>query len=331
MPLPFARRLSTLCLLLLLPTLAARAEDPAADAKPATAPEIERPSGEQSADAASALERRLPGEQQLPLKAGDEAFLALWLPANVGTPSGVVILVPGDGESADWPRAIGPLRRKLPDAGWHTLALSLPDPQGALPLGRDDVAEPTETKAAPAEPTEPSADTEAEAQEAPAADEAAATPFGFTEAQRKAYAERVLARIQAGIAAAEQHQPQTIILLGHRSGAYWAARFLAEQPSPRIQNLLLVAAELPEGFSPPLESLVPPLKLATGDFFYKDDAGDREAARLRLQAAKRQALPAYIQVAMSALPGNAEVEQEQLYRRIKGWLMLHLKAATPAG
>ncbi len=48
----------------------------------------------------------------------------------------MVILVPGDGESPDWPQAIGPLRRKLPDAGWQTLSLALPDPQSTAPVTR---------------------------------------------------------------------------------------------------------------------------------------------------------------------------------------------------
>ena len=68
---------------------------------------------------ASALERQLPQDEQQQLKAGDETFLALWKPANVGEPTGVVILVPASGESADWPQAIGPLRSKLPDAGFY--------------------------------------------------------------------------------------------------------------------------------------------------------------------------------------------------------------------
>lgn len=42
--------------------------------------------------------------------------------------------------------------------------------------------------------------------------------------------------------------------------------------------------------------MVPKLKLATGDFYYRDVRADREA------------------------------EQEQLYRRIRGWLSLHLQA-----
>ncbi|MBM7062219.1 alpha/beta hydrolase family protein [Pseudomonas sp. UL073] len=324
-----AKRLSTLCLFCLLPFgLPTQAEDAAQPAEPSAAP-VERVGGEQSVDTASALQQRLPGEQQLQLQAGEESFLALWQPANVGTPSGVIVLVPGDGESADWPRAIGPLRRKLPDAGWHTLSLTLPDPQGAVPPVHDSPA--AATDAASADASAPASEA---AETAPASEAAAdaTAPAGFTAEQREAHAQRVLARIRAGIAAAEERQPKTIVLLGHGSGAYWAARYLAEQPSPRIQNLLLVAAEVPEGFTPTLDSLIPPLKLATGDFFYQDNPGDRRAALQRLQAAKRQQLPAYIQVAMKALPGNVAVEQEQLYRRIKGWLSLHIKAAQrPAG
>ncbi|MFZ2320209.1 MAG: DUF3530 family protein, partial [Pseudomonas sp.] len=44
------------------------------------------------------------------------------------------------------------------------------------------------------------------------------------------------------------------------------------------------------------------------------------------QASKRQAQPAYVQVAMKALPGNPATEQEQLFRRIRGWLSLDVKA-----
>lgn len=82
---------------------------------------MERPAvSERSQDEAKGLERQLPEDGQQILKAGDESFLTLWLPANTAEAEGVVILVPGDGESPDWPQAIGPLRRKLPDAGWQT-------------------------------------------------------------------------------------------------------------------------------------------------------------------------------------------------------------------
>lgn len=135
-----------------------------------------------------------------------------------------------------------------------------------------------------------------------------------------------MARIESAIAFAEQQQAKTIVLLGHGSGAYWAARYLAERKPANIQNLLLVAAQLPAGYTPPLDELIPQLQLATGDFYYKDLPADRQAALKRSQASKRQKHPAYIQIAMKALPGNREAEQEQLYRRIRGWLTLKLQA-----
>ncbi|MNG25708.1 hypothetical protein D3C84_1106040 [compost metagenome] len=78
-----------------------------------------------------------------------------------------------------------------------------------------------------------------------------------------------------------------------------------------------------------MEDSLPELKLATGDFYYKDQPTDRDSALRRLHASKRQKHPAYLQIAMKGLPGDRATEQEQLIRRIRGWLSLHLQAAAP--
>lgn len=301
-----------------------QSEQPAAVTRPAL---IERSDLE-----ATALEQQLEKKEQQQLQAGEERFLALWLPANVAEPSGVVIILPGDEETADWPQSVGPLRHKLPNAGWHSLSLTLPDPNSIVlpPRSATPLAPPADSTATPdtQAASEPAPDkTTADANSADSADSATtATPLPTPEEQQKAHAERVLARIESAIGFAEQQQAKTIVLLGHGSGAYWAARYLAERKPANIQNLLLVAAELPTGYTPPLDELIPQLQLATGDFYYKDLPADRQAALERSQASKRQKHPAYIQVAMKALPGNREAEQEQLYRRIKGWLKLKLQA-----
>ena len=299
-----------------------------------------RSRAERSEADAMALEQQVEQKEQQQLQAGDEQFLALWLPANVAEPSGAVILLPGDNESADWPQSIGPLRRKLPDGGWHSLSLTLPDPNGDAPPQRivEVAAEPSADPAAASDPA--ATETEADAKPADATDAAstkdaaptvddAATAAAKTQViaeQQKAHAERVLARIAAAIGFAEQQKAKTVVLLGHGSGAYWAARYLAERKPASVHNLLLVAASLPAGYAPPLDELIPELQLATGDFYYKDLPADRQAALKRSQASKRQKHPSYIQIAMKALPGNREAEQEQLYRRIRGWLTLKLQA-----
>ncbi|RIA21525.1 uncharacterized protein DUF3530 [Ectopseudomonas oleovorans] len=302
------------------PTGSADAASPGTSESPAT---TERPAlPERSVNEALALEQRLDKREQQTLQAKDESFLALWLPANVGEPSGAVILLPGDVENADGAAAAGPLRRKLPDAGWHSLSLTLPDPDGdPLPL-RSASADNTPSQGAPAADTSTTSTSGA----APAEPQPTTTEIS-PEQRRLAHSERVMARIDAAIAFASQQQAKEIVLLGHGSGAYWAARYLSERKPDNIHNLLMVAAEVPAGFTPPLDELVPQLPVATGDFYYKDQANDRNAALKRLQASKRAKLPTYIQVAMKALPGNLDVQEEQLYRRLRGWLKLHIHAA----
>jgi len=296
--------LPPLCIALLLGASAARSAEPAA----APAAPVERaPLEERSQDEAIALQRQLPTAEQQQLEAGGEHFLALWKPANSPTPSGLVILVPGEGEHPDWPRVVGPLRSKLADAGWHTLALSLPDPLGdPLP-------------ARPPEAIEPAKKDDAAKTDAPPVTATEETPpAASAEEQRKAHGDRVMARIQAGLDFAADKQVKTVVLLGHGSGAWWAASFLAERKPAQIHQLLMVEAAVPAGYAPPLDELVPPLKLATGDFYYKDRQAD--AALARQQASKRLQHPAYALIGLDALPANPDAEEEQLARRVRGWL-----------
>ncbi len=236
------------------------------------------------------LQVRLPETEQQSLQAGDETFLALWQPANQAEAAGLVILLPGDGESADWPQAIGPLRRKLPEAGWHTLSLSLPDPQPApLPAAVLPLAPP------PATPQQLPAD-------------------------------RRLARLDAALAFARAQQAPRIVLLGQRSGAYWASRYLVErQDAKDITQLVLISAQDVPAETLTLQALLSQLDLPSGDFYYKDDLAARQAAIARQRDARREGKARYTQIALKALPGNPEVEQEQLFRRLKGWLTLQVQ------
>ena len=338
----FLRLLYVVLLLGCWPALAEEAtgEEPPAvsqgDGEEAPAESLERPDlPERSEQDAAALQQRLNDSEQQQLETPNERFLALWLPANVGEPRGMVIILPGDNMHAAAPEVVAPLRRKLPDAGWHSLSLSLPDPLSDLPLPRPQpvadapqiedaqAAEPgTDSPPAVTEETAP-ADT---AGVAPAPAPADETSTSETQRLRddamQAHTERMFARIDAAVVFANQRDAPRIILLGHGSGGYWAARFLKERPAPGVSGLLLVSAQVPAGFSPPLEELAPALSLPVGDLFYKDQAAERSAALRRLQASKRLKAANYRQVALKALPGNQEAEQEQLYRRARGWLEL---------
>ncbi|MEJ5059766.1 MULTISPECIES: alpha/beta hydrolase family protein [unclassified Pseudomonas] len=323
MPLVYRLALPALCLSLILPcafSVEAAAPAPAAAEKTAEEKPLERqPLPERSQEEATALERKIPANEQQQLQAGSDTFLALWKPANTAEPKGAVIIIPGAGETVDWPQAIGPLRRNLPDAEWSSLSITLPDLQSdaiaprvveAPPAPKTpDVSTKDSTTAAPIE--------QAAGGEADVADKAVAET---SEEQSKADAERIFARIDAAIAFAEQQSARSIVVLGHGTGAYWAARYLSEKQTSQVERFVMVAAQTPVQAKPELDELTPTLKLPVADIFYMDKPLDRNAALARLQASKRLKASAFSQVSLKALPGNSKAQQEQLVRRVRGWL-----------
>lgn len=316
--------LPALCLSLLLPlalpTQAAEPEPAAEAALPQ--PLVRQPLPERSQEDAMALERSIPKHEQQLLQAGDDSFLTLWKPANSSDPSGLVIIVPGNGETADWPLAVGPLRHKLPDANWASLSLTLPDIQSTASLTRE-----TEPESQPVTPDSSSKDASTTAKPIEQAASAGTenpgndpVPVSTLEALSKADAERIFARIDAALAFALQQNMRSIVLLGHGTGAYWAARYLEEKQPAQIPKLIMVAAQTPAQAQPELSQLISSLNIAQLDLFYKDTSLTREAALQRRQASKRVKGLTFNQVALTAIPGNRAAEQELLFRRIRGWL-----------
>lgn len=301
----------------------------AADAPPETEPAIAEPEvrpllQERSQEDAAALERQVAQDEQQLLQAGQDSFLALWKPANSSEPSGAVIIVPGAGENADWPVTVGPLRRKLPDANWASLSLSLPDMQSTASQPR-----PVEQEKPPAEPAPNSSSKDASTtakpieQAASAGTDSTSTPLQTSEsfkAMSTADAARIYARIDAALAFAQQQNMRTVVLLGNGTGAYWAARYISERKPPQIAKLILVAAATPDQVKPELSQLTPNLTVGLLDVFYKDTVLARKSALQRLQASKRANRQNVVQVGLIAMPGNREAEQEQLMRRVRGWL-----------
>ena len=319
--------LALCCLASILP-LATQAEDASkAPASTEAVTPIARPAlVERSQEDAQALERLVPKVEQQTLQAGDESFLALWRPANDSDPKGAVIIVPGAGENADWPNAVGPLRRKFPDNGWHSLSVSMPDLLVDSPQARVD-AQPTAQpekgngEAAPAKDTPADANANVAQATAAEADTAQATDaVEASEQNDQADAERIFARLDAAVAYAQQQSARSIVLIGHGSGAYWAARYLSEKQPPQVHKLVMVAAQTPARVEHDLESLTPTLKVPSADLYYATRTADRRAAELRLQASKRQKDSQYRQLSLIAMPGNKPAEQEQLFRRVRGWL-----------
>ena len=309
--------LPALCLSLLFTSaVPVHAED--APAPIAEKPAERQPLPERSQAEANALGRQTPQQEQQQLQAGSDSFLALWKPANTAEAQGVVIIVPGAGENADWPQAIAPLRRKLPDAAWGTLSLSLPDvnmdtlPPRVIEPATAAVDTSSKEGSTAAKPVEQAASAEAEGTD-PAVVPGAAE-------QHKTDAKRIFDRIDAAVAFAQTQSARSVVLLGHGTGAWWAARYLSEKQPAQVQKLVMVAGKTPAARQPDLQQLAPSLKVPMADVFYQGGAQERKDAQERIQTARRSKNDGYKQISLTALPGNSAAEQEQLYRRVRGWL-----------
>lgn len=303
----------TLAAALPLPLVTYAADAPA---EPPAATTERTPLLERSEQEAQALARQLPAQEQQMLQASGDSFLALWRPANDADPAGLVIIVPGAGETANWPDAVAPLRNKLPDARWGTLSLTLPDllSEAMQPRG----IEPPAPAAAGSSATPADANAPIEQAAADGADPTAPAQAPTADDQLKTDAARIFARIDAGIAFAQQVKARSIVLLGHGTGAYWAARYLSERQPSRAQRLVMVAGKTPEAAPAGLDQLAPQLKVPVADIYYAINPNLRTAALQRFQASKRQQGSQYSQTELNPLPGDQA--GEQLYRRVRGWL-----------
>lgn len=316
-----------LCLLLLglaAPVLAEEPPTPAPETPAAPAPATVAPALERSQEQQQALMRQLPAEQQKTLQAGDESFLALLVPAARAKASGTVVLVPGDGESADWPNVVAPVRQQLPTFGWQTISLSLPDPYDpVVAIERDTAPADTDAQAnseqtAPpvtgGSGTAPAAPTQAEAGSGEPA-QAAVAPVD-PEAAANAQATRVLARIAAGIDLALQQGANPIVLVGHGTGAYWAARYLAEKEPGEVKQLVLIDGREPQGLPPRLDATMGNTDLQIADLVHAPGP----AAQRRKERAAQKANKGYRQIDLPVIPGDRAAEQEQTVRRLRAWL-----------
>lgn len=67
-------------------------------------------------------------QEVVPLLAGDDNFDGLFLRERSGEAQGGALILHDIAQHAHWPSLTGPLRESLPDHGWTTLSIALPDP-----------------------------------------------------------------------------------------------------------------------------------------------------------------------------------------------------------
>lgn len=295
--------------------------------------------------AAQAIQLSADAKQLIDLTTPVEHFSALFLPANVAQPRGMVILLPGADESFDWPVVIGPLRRKLPDAGWHTLSLNLPElPLPSLTDNKvlaDITAE--QIPVLPAEPIdapeniEPEDDEliepEAEPEDEDHAEELAATEQALDEDDDitpepiqpaviviPEYPQRISNFLDAAIDYAQTLAVEEVVLIGHHEGAHWVLNYQNQHVARLPIRSALISPRNSELLGTSYEALIEASNQPIADFYYKHNVIAHTAAQQRLAASRRANHKDYKQISLTTATGVRTLEQESLFRRVKGWL-----------
>ncbi|MCL6415405.1 alpha/beta hydrolase family protein [Aestuariirhabdus sp. Z084] len=282
---PYIR--SLLCaLMVLLPVSGLTAETPA-DPEPAN--ERAEPPGT-GVRFNYELTERYGGTDLVELPLADEQAIGLYLQRRSSKDLGAVILVAESGQHADWPVLIAPLRKQLPEHGWHSLSLAAP--------------------MRPAPPVPPPSEGSQAEQESAREEQS----VKWLEAQQ-----RFKQQLGARVLAASEYltnlgiQPQVLLLTG--STAEPVLGFLAEQKAP-FAALVLVQVNNDEDDK--LVKLLEQTPQLTLDLYYGqaylDDSAERYAA------AQRAGNSQFHRINLSGPQNSIDASNQQLIKRVSSWL-----------
>lgn len=280
--------------------------------------------------------------------AANERFLGLWQADRSGNPLGALLIIHSEGENLAWPDTTIPLHETLPDYGWATLALSLPEPtqsptpKRTLPIKTRRIPK-ADSQDEPKENKEKEKNKESETMIAEEKklgnDEIKNAMAAKIDTPKMADKEpnRVLPeatteqRLEAALRFLHDRGQFNIVILGNGIGAIRANTFL-NNTTPTIDDESL-------GDAKPFRAMVllnsrnrlPTMKqdyndwfsdpeIPVLDIFLDSDPRNQIAARNRRIIAKQRKLVTYKQVKLSHLNHTQTGRENILSRRIRGYL-----------
>lgn len=264
------------------------------------------------------LSGELDGTSMVELNAAGEQFIALWEPDRSGSPIGALLIAHGEGQTADWPNTLHPLRTNIVTHGWATLSISLPNPQGPHVPKRQVEGEKAET---PIEPVSDNNSVEDIAQK----------------------------RLMVGFEYLHQQGQYNIVIVGHGVSATRALHFTkvlteessgAEKSQTRVKKTkvliqrpiraaILLNARNKIAHTPSFTSNLPELlemgSLPTLDLYFDDHYQDFTEADLRLKSARLNHIEHYYQVKLMEPTSEIFEGENRMTRRVRGFLNKHAK------
>jgi len=260
-----------------------------------------------SAAIQSDLARQLEATTELVwLETGDSPTLALSAPHNTREKLGTVVILHDQHTSADWPELVSTLRKGLPDKGWATLSVQLPDaPWPAIPAR-------TLPGSADGNNADATADSNSEA------------------AAENRYSE-ALNTIADAVFAQVGEDRSKLVVLGVGTGAVWAADFVRNREQARRSLSLVMVDSRQPGHpqAPDLMTLLPEMSSTVLDLYHGSTFNENAAAnpRNRSNLARREQLDNFHQSRLPLLAGDWKKRNQWVLSRVRGFMQTHIVEA----
>lgn len=286
------------------------------------------------------------------LISAERSFYGLFLPDRSGSPQGGLVILHDLEQHGQWPVLVGPLREQLPEYGWSTLAIELPDPY-SVRTDTPETAEPAqEVPAQPeTEPEFPAASgeellTEEDNGDGPSAGSSppqpetdpdnepplprleALPPLPAEQASVEtvvntpvpAYDVIMQERILTGLMYLYDRGQMNLVLIAAGDTAPVAANAIAAWQRDRGEEkgiaLIMIDARENPALQLPLDELLKPLDIRILDLITRDNRMTQWQLNNRRGMMKRQHNDNYMQIVLN----GAGADDPATVRRVRGWL-----------
>lgn len=293
------------------------------------------------------------------LQANDEEFIGLFLEYNTAQPLGAVLILHDEGLTPDNNQLIAPLRKYLPDYGWNTLAIAIPEPDTTpLPERKwpkypadftlNPPAEEPEEGTTEETPEGDAADAEATSEEAtnsetadPTETEDQVTESNDTSADAAQNEETqdetakqtpeekgptaqeiTMMRIGAAVQDLIQRGQLNIVLIGQGIGASWAVSYLQSSGNQDMFTLVMIDPKLPktEADKNYINTRLGKFgELPILDIVSQQTTLSKREAKERSNVSRRKQLSTYQQLFTRPV-NDPWTEHHRIVKRVRGWL-----------
>ncbi|WP_041551522.1 DUF3530 family protein [Cellvibrio japonicus] len=316
------------------------AQTPPSDPTPPPTNTTVSESSSSSTSSLSTLDRRLRAKELLAdalteeshwLETTEGKILALFRPTEDKVTKGALLLLHAAEDPQSWPPELENLRQKLPQYGWETLAISLPQAYAPEPPKRE-LAPAVESQSSSSQADDPNTSTNAETTNASSSQSSSSTP---TEDKPHTVAREQLikAYILAALNFLNQKGRFNLVVLVDNSSLYWCMQLLSPSIKTNtrdpntvdgpLQALVITNLQPQEPLTTAeLEASFSQSQLPVMDIFFGPDNSVQQAQRDKHRAvAMRNKLQHYQQTLLEAQPKVVEDDSNSfLLARIRGFM-----------